>query len=330
MNSPAPLLLVFLLLAAPARAQVTTQTDLGDDGNAYVARTFEAYRAAHPGGACRAAGPGKRVLVTGYGPFMGSDYNISGTVVRSMADPAFWPERVETGKPGRPLRPDAASVALTAADHGAAAYSRTVFIDGERFEACFLVLDVVWDLAAAIIVHEESGFKPQTVVMTGRWSATLSVEGGALNRAVASPGFDSDGNSLGDANTPRSPWVLPDDPVDAEIPMTWNSRALAQASAADALAFGYEAVGQPKARPDNDYLCNNVSYVALHAARRRPVSLAGGRVVLAPPEFARAPVTGFLHFPAVDLQHDLAGYGQGVYNWGRVLARTVRLASAAP
>jgi pyrrolidone-carboxylate peptidase len=327
MSAFAAVLLGVLILGAPVRAQVTTQTELGDAGDDYVASAFAAYRAAHPGGACRAAGSGKRVLVTGYGQFLGAAYNVSGTVVRAMADPAFWPERVTTGEPGRPLRPDAAPGKPAAADHGGAAYNRTIFIDGERYEACFLVLDVVWDFAAAIIVSEESAFKPQTVVMTGRWSDSLSVEAGALNKTDAVPGYDSDGNPLDDLNRARSPWVLPDDPVGAEVAMNWDARALAKASAADAKTLGYPAVGQAKARPGNDYLCNNVSYVALRAAEHRPVSLAGGRIVLDPPEFERKPVTGFLHFPAVDSAHALSGYGQGVYDWGRVLARTIRLAS---
>lgn len=323
-----PLFACALLLAAAARAQVTVQTDMGDEGNAYVANAFAAYRTAHPGGACRAAGSGKRALVTGYGLFMGSPYNISGTIVRSMADPGFWPERVETGRSGNPLRAAPTPVGLTGSDNGGAAYNRSITIDGERFEACFLTLDVVWDLAAAIIVHEESFFKPQAVIMTGRWYDTLSVEGGAFNIASRSPGYGPDGRPL-PGNTPRSEWVLPDDPVKNEIKMPWDSKALAKASDADARALGYDAVGQAGARRDNDYLCNNVSYVALHAAQHRPVTLAGGLIVLPPPELSKAPVTGFVHFPATDTKHrDLAAYGQGVYDWGRVLARTIRLASA--
>jgi hypothetical protein len=305
------------------------KSDLGEQGNAFVARTFDAYRRLHPEGACRAGGTGRRVLVTGYGLFSGVNYNISGTVVRSMADPAFWPQRVDLGvPPPAPLAP-ARSGLVAAPDAGGEAFNRTLFIDGQRYEACFLVLDVIWDLAGAIVIHEESRFKPAAVIMTGRGGGEASFEAGALNRASPFPGYDAQGRPLGTINVPESSWIVADEPDGAELPMTWDARALAAAAEPAAELLGYSAQGQVGARPENAYLCNDVSFVALHASRNRPTSLAGGRLLLASPELPAPPVVGFLHFPAVDAAHpDLASYGAGIMGWSRILAGTIARSTA--
>ncbi|HXT00868.1 MAG TPA: hypothetical protein VN915_09360 [Elusimicrobiota bacterium] len=323
-------LLAAALAAGPCFAgQGPDKSDLGEQGNLFVAKTFSAYRRLHPEGACRAAGPGTRVLVTGYGLFSGVPYNVSGTVVRSMADPAFWPERVELDEPSlAALKTPRAGLVLPA-DAGAAAFNRSLYIDGKRYEACFLVLDVIWDLAGAIVVHEESRFKPEVVVMTGRGGSEASFEAGALNRASPFPGYDADGKPLGSINVPESKWVVADEPADAELPMTWDALALAEAAAPRASRLGYSAIGQARARPENNYLCNDVSFVALHASRNRPTSLAGGLVLLGSPELPRTPAVGFLHFPAVDAEHpDLAAYASGIDGWARILAGTIARAAA--
>jgi hypothetical protein len=324
------LVLLFLapLASAPCLGQ-SQKSDLGEQGNLFVAKTFDSYLRLHPEGACRAAGPGKRVIVTGYGLFSGVPYNISGTVVRSMADPAFWPERVDLETPSLAVLASPRSGLVSPSDTGAAAFNRSLFIDGERYEACFLVLDVIWDLAGAILIHEETRFKPAVVVMTGRGGDLASFEAGALNRASSFPGYDADGRPLGAVNVPESPWVVADEPVDAELAMTWNSRALAAAAEAGTRLLGYSAAGQKAARPENNYLCNDISFAALHASRNRPTSLAGGRILLGSPELPAAPAVGFLHFPAADLAHpDLAAYGQGIFAWGKILAGTIQRAGA--
>lgn len=314
--------LALLLLASAVRAQppIGENADLGAQGNAYVARTFEAYRAAHPGGACRAGGGGARVIVTGYGLFSGVDYNVSGTVARSMAEPAFWPDRA----------PGAAPIAgkLESSQHGGAAFNRSVTIDGRRYEVCFLLLDVIWDLAAGILVHEESRFKPRLVVMTGRGGGDVSVEAGAFNRASAYPGYDADGRPMGRENTPESEWLLPDYAVDHELPMTWDNQALARAIGPMAEALGYSVSAPRAARGGNNYLCNDISFVALHAAKNRPTRLAADRVFLPPAGLENEPVTGFLHFPTVDYSHaDLSRYGDGIFEWANVVARVIALSA---
>ena len=121
---------------------------------------------------------------------------------------------------------------------------------------------------------------------------------------------------------------MADEPVDAELPMTWDAEKLAAKAEAAAELLGYSAVGRTAARPDNDYLCNDISFVALHASRNLTTSLAGGRLLLGSPELPQPPVVGFLHFPAADIDHpDPAAYGQGIFGWGKILARTIELSS---
>jgi len=329
-RAAAALLWSCALAASAARAQVIRpRADMGREGNVFVARSFDAYRRLHPDGACRAQGSGERVILTGYGLFAGVPYNVSGTVVRSMADPAFWPERADLDArvPLGAAAPTSAEVAPSA--KGGVAFNRTLFIDGKRYEVCLLVLDVIWDLAGAIVIHEESRFKPALVLMTGRGSGQASFEAGALNTASPAPGYDEEGRSLGTVNLPESPWLLPSYPVGFELPMTWDAAALSRASEPAVASLGYASVGQSAARPENSYLCNDISFVALNSAKNKPTSLAGGEVLLASPELPREPVVGFLHFPAVDERHpDLASYGRGIFAWGQVLAETVGRAAA--
>ena len=306
-----------------------TKSDLGEQGNLFVAKAFDAYRQLHPDGACAARGSGKRVIVAGYGLFSGVPYNISGSVVRSMADPAFWPDQIVLGEAGLAGRGSPRSGLVSASDAGAVAFNRSLDIDGERYEACFLVLDVIWDLAGAILIHEESRFKPQFILMTGRGGSQASFEAGAINRASPYPGYDADGRPLGSINTPQSEWLLPDSPTDSVLPMTWNSRALAAAAEFETELLGYSAVGQPAARPDNNYLCNDISFVALHASQNKATSLAGNRISLDSPGLSKEPIVGFMHFPAVDGAHpDLSAYGPGIFAWGKILAKTIKSSAA--
>jgi hypothetical protein len=269
-------------------------------------------------------------MVTGYGLFSGVPYNISGSVVRSMADPAFWPDQIVLGALSPASSAAPVTGIVTASDDGGVAFNRTLVIDGERYEACFLVLDVIWDLAGAVLIHEESRFKPQLILMTGRGGGIASFEAGAINRASPYPGYDADGRPLGSINVPQSEWLLPDSPVDSALPMAWNTLELAAAAEPEAESLGYSAVGQKAARPENNYLCNDISFVALHASQNKSTSLAGDKIVLDSPGLAAEPVVGFMHFPAADVAHpDLAAYGQGIFAWGKILARTIELSSRA-
>ncbi|MBI3507665.1 MAG: hypothetical protein HY059_22755 [Proteobacteria bacterium] len=319
----------FLPLESPSLppSLVERKSDLGDEGNSLVARRFETYRWTHPRGDCRAAGAGRRVLVTGFGPFSGAPYNVSGTVARSMADPAFWPDRVDLDRPA--AAPSAAPTpgALSASDNGGLAASRTLVIDGQAYDVCFLTLDVLWDLAGAILIHEAAHFKPELILMTGRGNRVASFEAGALNKADRLNGYDSAGRPMGRGNLPQSDWLLEDYPVGHALAMTWDPAAAAEASRGEIAALGYLAEAQTGPRFSNDYLCNNLSFLALHAAEGRAASLADGRIKLDAPAFDARPVVGFLHFPAVDDSHpDLARYGAGIHGWARVIARTIKTA----
>ena len=81
------------------------KTNLGAAGNQEVLERYQAYLA--KGRGCRAEGNGKRVILSGFGLFRGVSYNISGAVVASMADAAFWPAEWSVQSPKDDLEPKA-------------------------------------------------------------------------------------------------------------------------------------------------------------------------------------------------------------------------------
>jgi hypothetical protein len=266
--------------------------DLGQDGNEAVAARLERYRAkprATPGTPL-----GRRVLVTGFGLFKGVSFNISGLVAAALARPDLTP----------------GDATLRESDHGGRAWERRLEIRGVATELCAVTLDVLWDLAAAVVAHEMERWQPELVVLLGRGSEQAIFETGAIDAARAMPGFAADGARV-EGNLPlargpdhgrggAAPEVTTSGPAPTAIAMTWNAAA-AHAATADAVrALGFEATVAPGARPANDYICNNVSYTALCAAAGSaslPLELAGGRVRLATP-IASRPRVGFLHLPS--------------------------------
>ncbi len=255
-------------------------TDLGPIGNQQLKDRFDAYVAR--GVNCEAHGNGKRVILTGFGLFSGVSFNISGVIVDTMADaPA-----AETGL----LRDD---------HHGGKVVNKQELVNGQLIEFCFLTLDVQWDLAAAIIVREMQNFQPDLVIMTGRGDETSVIfEAGARNEALKVSGYNSDG-SRARHNTPIQPPILPPtlEGVEDIIAMTWNNRQMLEATHHKIAALGFRAVTTPSARISNNYICNNISFVALHAAKGIPIQLGAGILELQmTPE--SIPQIGFMHLPA--------------------------------
>lgn len=312
-------LLVVLLTCAPA---ADAASDLGAEANVWVKRAFSAYQRRHPEGACRAAGPGRRVLLTGYGPFGGDATNLSGTIVRSMAEEAFWPSNVKNISSAQKGPAEGTDGRIRHVDNGGAAFNRSLKIEGRDYEFCFLVLDVTWELAGAIVVHEMAAFKPELVMMMGAGTSRVQFEAFAVNRAGAHPGYDSEGRSFGRANRPigLNAVIIEGYPSDFMLPMTWNSGALAQAVRPDVLALGYESAGMTRPMVGNDYLCNELSFIALHASYNFPTSLAGGLIELRSPEVGDQPIVGFLHLPNAPTSTG------NVFSWSKVIARAAQTA----
>jgi hypothetical protein len=260
-------------------------------------------------------------MITGFGLFSGVEFNISGVVVESMAREAFWPAAVDLAAPvGEP--PAAAAVGagrLTERDGGARVWQRALRIDGEEYEVAFLLLDVLWDLAPALVLHEAETFRPDLLLLTGRGGDALVFEGGSVNKAIPHPGFASDG-APDRRNLPRSTTLLPPDlpGVRADIRATWDGPRLAAAARAfvDAIDPRIEVRAPAGGREENAYICNNLAGVVLHALGGVEVPLAGGAIRLR--STLRDAKAGFLHYPAS------AGNGPAeVRGWTRVLARVV-------
>lgn len=298
----AMVLVVVLVLLGTVDPDPVYPTDLGSEGNAQVSKRFAAYMAKGP--RLKASHAKRRVLITGFGLFAGVDKNISGVVAESMADPAFWPASWQAQKPA--VVPEGAaprSGHLKESDLGAKAWQRTLTLDGEVVEVGFLVLDVLWDLGAAITLYEANVFRPHLIIMTGRGGPTAVFEAGALNEAVAQPGFAWDG-ALVPGNKPQRPHVLPPDlpGVERAIAMRWDNEALAKRARAvlAPLRRGYEVTAPKEARARNTYICNNIACAVLHAAKQGSVQLAGGqvRVAFKPPLDPKSVTAGFFHYPA--------------------------------
>jgi pyrrolidone-carboxylate peptidase len=292
-------------------------TDLGTTGNHAVARTFAEYKAKPSG--CAPVNSGARVIVTGFGLFSGIDFNISGAVVQTLSSPKAWPSEIDLqNEPPVLEKNDLQRGLLTDDDRGGRAVNRELVIDGRTYSACFIVLDVLWDLAGAIVSHEMERFAPDLVLMTGRGSLGAVIEAGALNTAIALGGFRSDGN-VADDNLPRSTWILEDTRPDApkDIAMTWNNRAVADRIVPLITQMGWTVDVPTSARTGNDYICNNVSYVALQAAAGTTLTLAGGELVLRP-WIAHAPKVGFMHLP-----YDATLTPSVISGWGRVFSAVI-------
>lgn len=337
------------------------KTDLGATGNTLVTEQVRRYKnkAAH----CDGSGTGTRVLMTGFGLFsnppknaLGTPYNMSGLVARFMADPNVFPADIDTAStkvaPMLSSKVYARYSHMPANAYGAHIAQREIVIDNKPVTVCFVLLDVIWDQAAAIILYEASQFKPDRIIMGGLNSGEKKFgmfEAGAVNNAMAYGGFNSDGaqnpNNVPVENAAGESPVLPvNDPgVSKTIAMTWKPQELAALTAPVAENIpgalpgqSFAVRGEIAARPSNDYICNNVSFVILHAIKGTVVNLAGGKLRIGPPsaqpspgeniEFIELATTtaekvssaGFFHYP--DTKSDR---GDTVFGWGLVMAKAM-------
>lgn len=268
------IILVFVTAGSYAFASGKAWTDVGHVGNLEILIRYQDYLSHNTG--CQASGSGRRAIITGFGLFSGVTANVSGAVVESLA----------TDQPG--------SGRLSANDHVARVYNREFVLGGERVSACLIIVDVMWDLAGAVIATEMQRFQPAAVVMTGLGGMDAVLEAGALNRATDATGFNSDGSPDSDNLPAAGSPILPTEPL--IMPMTWNNRELAEHIRQSIQQLGFDLEVPDAARASNDYICNNVSYIALSAAAGLPLNLAGGSLGLLP-KIKSHPKIGFFHFP---------------------------------
>lgn len=292
--------------------------NLGTKGNNDAADRFQKYT--QKNGGCKASTNSQRVLLTGFGLF-DSEYNISGLVVENMSSDKFWPSKSKISDSVPVDIKKVADGTLKGAEASGIAINRTLTIDEKTYDVCFLILDVRWDVAAAIIVHEMQRFQPNLVVMTGRSGRQAAViEGAAQNRTMIYGGFFNDGK-MDTINTPKSENenVLPanDAGVQQIIRMSWDNKELQRATSNLIDQLGYKVDAPSTPSDSSTYVCNNVAFVANHAALGVTLNLAGGQIVLKP-NIKSAPQIGFFHYPIT-----ARNSAKEVYGWSKVLASII-------
>jgi len=337
------------------------KTELGPVGNAMVVSQFKKYK--NKADHCDSTGSGTRIIFTGFGLFSSPPknkqnvaYNISGLISRFMATTTTFPSIVntETTTIADSLSTTnfAAFSHMPADAYGAIITQREITIDQKQVTVCFILLDVIWDQAAAIILYESTLFKPERIIMGGLKAGEKVYglfEAGAVNNATVLQGFNPDGspnlNNIPVADTSNDFPILPrgDQGVEQTIAMTWDAKALAtfvsplvESIPRNNQTKIFKVRGEDSARPSNDYICNNISFVILHALKGAVVNLAGGNLRFGPAQTRPAPTSdvefieitkelrdsvtsaGFFHYPDTGTDE-----GRTVFGWSKVLAKTM-------
>jgi pyrrolidone-carboxylate peptidase len=287
-------------------------TDLGADNDA-VASRFEAYK--YKKKHCHFDSPTKsdyRVMLTGFGPFSGVEFNTSSLVAMNFAD------RFNQSQSGL------ISPIISKDDADGITRQDVVTIGGLRVEVCAVSASVIWDLAAAIYLHEAQLFRPNLIIMAGmdgREHEMGTWEHHAVNIAMPSHGYEADGSQssvtpVSGSQTSEAE-ILKDGP--AVLKMTWNATKLVEATQSIIRKEmpGFDVRTSDEETPGK-YLCNNVSYLVLAGLRGVPLVLAGDRIKMqiSGLDFTRA---GFFHYPWSSKQ-DL----QAVHIWSDVLEAAIR------
>lgn len=204
-----------------------------------------------------------RVLVTAYGRFMSITDNATGHIVSTLVPSAAYP--MTAAPPAGQVDPPAPQLSVG---------TTTLDVPGiGPVDVCGMILPVFWDMSAILVAKELESFAPSLVVMDGVASPTqpLWLELGATNRAQDSV----DGsNNLEPKSDAKQPKLVPEASAAEETRgnlLSWNAvlgavRNAVQAHADDTdkgTKLGQLLLGAQTMpiRPDNAYLCNNLTYV---------------------------------------------------------------------
>jgi pyrrolidone-carboxylate peptidase len=277
--------------STPRRQKSKVLTDLGADNEAVAAR-FERYKSKTSHCApVPVSQAGYRVILAGFGPFSGVSLNTSSLVAMNFAD-LIDPARGEFMLPA--LKPE---------DADGIVRQGIVMIDGVRVAVCAVTASVIWDLAAAIYLHEAGAFRPDLLIMAGMDGGNANVgtwEHHATNVAAHLHGYEHDGSSSSvtpkiDDELSGDTIILPAGPD--SLPMTWNSpniTAMTRPIVRERFP-GFDVRTSDEETPGK-YLCNNVSYVVLAGLAGYELPLAGGMMNVKVNGLS-ATKAGFFHYP---------------------------------
>jgi pyrrolidone-carboxylate peptidase len=218
-----------------------------------------------------------------------------------MGNVQFLPESINTKKKSIVnVAPETGTISNS--DLGGRAVSRKLTINSKQMEVCFISLDVVWDLAASIILYESQFFRPQAILMMGRQGEAheFRFEGASQNMAESVAGYDAEGKQLVAQNSPQEQAILSHEPLNAQVKFSWKAESLAKSAKSLLKGTGFTTTFETQAGWEDSYLCNNVSYVIASATQNKPIVLAGGQIIM--PEMILNSKTrfGFLHLPGID------------------------------
>ena len=208
----------------------------------------------------------RRVLLTGFGRFLGNRENATGRLVSRLVPAAVYPLS-SPPSPGMIDDPVAqTSVALS-----------TLVLPGlGEVDVCAMILPVFWDLSAFLVLREAAAFRPDVIFMNGiaRDKQPMWMELGGVNAATAL----QDGSGLLTPIEEGAPLLhgLPEEAQAEGLLLSWAEvRAAAEAAIARLAAqvdgqgrtFGSILQGIRLAsfpRPSNTYLCNNTTFTVNH------------------------------------------------------------------
>jgi hypothetical protein len=277
------------------------KTDLGTVGNTFVLSRFKNYKARRTKikSGCIGKSEHRRVLITGFGLFSGVSSNISGAVSNSKSSENFFSD--STGM--EEIKSSIGTFTrgkIGQKEFGGRTKVRIMNFDNLDYEICFLTLDVIWDLAASIIIDEARQFNPDLIIMTGLNGADengLTLEGGALNSASYHGSFGADGKRLDIKPRSRAIIKFVKRKAPKVLPMTWDNEKIAKKIEweVNGIDKNYKVNYPDDARPSNDYICNNISFAVLAAMAGYETGLAGGKIRFKAKKL-KAKV-GFLHYP---------------------------------
>jgi pyrrolidone-carboxylate peptidase len=261
---------------------------------------------------CNAPANGPRVLVTGFGRFMGIRNNATGRIVSALVKSAAYPETV----PAPEGQVDPAGPQLSVGTE------TLQLAKSGAVQVCAMILPVYWDLAPILIAKEVQAFKPDLVLMNGVAGGTqpLWFEMGAINEAqtsedgsehirpIAKPGqstikvVDSDSAAF---RPLFASWDTMKDAAHAAI--AENANVLEDGTAFSKVLTGTRLAEFP--RTSNTYLCNNVTYVTnylLDNPGKRVSLLQASKKVRGTPNDVTVSLSGdfskvsreFIHWPS--------------------------------
>ena len=204
-----------------------------------------------------------RILVSGFGRFMGIDDNATGRIISKLVPAATYPDT--TAPPAGEIDPPAPQLEVV---------STTLKLpETGLVDVCAMILPVYWDVASILIAKEMEAFEPSLVMMNGVADTRqpIWIELGSTNRA--SP-LDDGSNQLRPAvadDEDFAPIIQGGEDARPNL-LSWSaalsaatSRIAAHADEVDQdtrlgdVLQGAKLAGFP--RSSNTYLCNNVTYV---------------------------------------------------------------------